>query len=221
MPTRRTYGDSCGIARALDIVGERWALLVVRELALGPKRFTDLRAGLPKAGPDMLAARLRELEAAGVVRRRTLPPPAAARVYELTAWGTELAPVLLALGRWGSRAPLPPVAPPLGVDAAILALETTFEAASGQELPGPLAIGLGDQVFTLAVDAVGGLVVTRGEPERAPARIDTDTATLAAVVWHGRPLQAAIDDGTLTLTGERAAAEAWLAAFATPVPVPI
>ena len=75
--TKRTYGDRCGVARALDVVGERWALLVVRELLLGPKRFTDLRAGLPNVGPDVLAQRLRELEAAGIVRRATLPPPAA------------------------------------------------------------------------------------------------------------------------------------------------
>src|SRR6202012_4603508 len=123
---KRTYGDSCGIARALDIVGERWALLVVRELLLGPKRFTDLRAGLPRVGPDMLAARLRELEDAGVVARGELPPPAASKIYELTEWGAELAPVLLALGRWGSRAPLGEQPPPLGVDAAVIALETTF-----------------------------------------------------------------------------------------------
>ncbi len=124
---KRTYGDSCGIARALDIVGERWALLVVRELVLGPKRFTDLRAGLPRVGPDMLAARLRELEQAGVVRRGTLPPPAASKIYELTDWGAELAPVLLALGRWGSRVPLPDPPPPLGVEAAVVALQTTFD----------------------------------------------------------------------------------------------
>src|SRR5215211_5215261 len=104
----RTYGDRCGVARALDLVGERWALLVVRELLLGPKRFTDLRGGLPNLGPDVLAQRLRELEQAGVLRRRVLPPPAASRVYELTERGRELEPVILGLGRWGSAAPFPP-----------------------------------------------------------------------------------------------------------------
>src|SRR5919205_66330 len=100
MGNRRSYGDRCGIARALDLVGERWALLVVRELLLGPKRFTDLRAGLPHVSPDVLAQRLRELEQAGVLRRGTLPPPAASRIYELTGRGRELEPVVLALGRW-------------------------------------------------------------------------------------------------------------------------
>src|SRR5207248_7286064 len=103
MATTRTYGDGCAIARALDLVGERWALLVVRELLLGPKRFTDLRSGLPNASPNVLSERLRELEEAGVLRRRKLPPPAAAWVYELTAWGRDLEPVVTALGRWGSR----------------------------------------------------------------------------------------------------------------------
>src|SRR6201989_2196893 len=103
----RTYGDRCGIARALDVVGERWARVGVRARLLAPKRFTDLRAGLPHVGPDMLAQRLRELEAAGIVRRATLPPPAASKVYELTARGAELEPVVLALGRWGSAAPVP------------------------------------------------------------------------------------------------------------------
>jgi len=217
---RRTYGDSCGIARALDVVGDRWSLLIVRELVLGPKRFTDLRAGLPRAGPDMLAARLRELEAAGVLTRRTLPPPAASRVYELTAWGAELAPVLRALGRWGSRAPLAPDALPLSVDAAIVALQTTFAPAPGVPPAEPLTVGLGDQLFTLALDGAGDLAVTRGEVPEACARIDTDTATLAAVVWHGHPLAAAGDDGTLRLTGDRDAVAAWLEAFAAPVPVP-
>src|SRR3954465_10608233 len=122
MAAKRTYGDRCGIARALDAVGERWALLVVRELLLGPKRFTDLRTGLPHVGPDVLAQRLKELEAAGIVARRTLPPPAASKVYELTPRGAELEPVVLALGRWGSVAPGPEDAA-IGVDAFVIALK--------------------------------------------------------------------------------------------------
>src|ERR1700741_2318374 len=103
MAGKRTYGDPCGIARALDVVGERWALLVVRELLLGPKRFTDLRAGLSHVGPDVLSQRLPELGEACVVPRARPPPPAGSRVYELTERGKELEPVILGLGRWGSR----------------------------------------------------------------------------------------------------------------------
>src|SRR3954451_8000819 len=105
MARSATYGDRCGIARALDVLGDRWALLVIRELLLGPKRFTDLRIGLPHVTPDVLSQRLRELEADGVVRRAKLPPPAGAQVYELTDRGRALEPVILELGRWGIVAP--------------------------------------------------------------------------------------------------------------------
>ena len=126
--TKRTYGDRCGVARALDIVGERWALLVVRELLLGPKRFTDLRAGLPHVGPDILAQRLRELEQSGIVRRGTLPPPAGSRIYELTERGRELEPIVVALGRFGSVAPFPPGEAQIGVDAVVIALKSLFDS---------------------------------------------------------------------------------------------
>jgi DNA-binding HxlR family transcriptional regulator len=217
----RTYGDSCGIARALDVVGERWALLVVRELVLGPKRFTDLRAGLPRVGPDMLAARLRELEGAGVVRRATLPPPAASKVYELTEWGAELAPVLQALGRWGSRVPLLAEPPPLGVDAAVVALQTTFDPEAAAWVDAVYLLTLGDQVFTLEV-AAGRLEVTRGRPAAGvtpAASIQTDTATLAAVVWHGHPIETAVGEGTLAVQGDPEAAADFVGLFAPPVPI--
>jgi len=107
MPAKRTYGDACGMARALDLVGERWALMVVRELLFGPKRFTDLRQGLPRLSADVLTQRLRDLEEGDVVRRRTLPPPAASQVYELTPKGEQLEPVIVALGRWVG--PTPPL----------------------------------------------------------------------------------------------------------------
>jgi DNA-binding HxlR family transcriptional regulator len=220
---KRTYGDSCGIARALDIVGERWALLIVRELIHGPKRFTDLRIGLPRVGPDMLAARLRELEEANVVRRGTLPPPAASRVYELTEWGAELAPVLVALGRWGSRSRLPDQAPPLGIDAAVMALEATFEAEAPGWMNGIYELTLSDQVFTLEV-AADRLEVTRGHAPAGvtpAASIKTDTATLAAVVWHGHPLERAIAEGALRIDGDPEAAADFMGLFAVPVPVPV
>src|ERR671930_235062 len=122
MSARRTYGDRCGIARALDLVGERWALLVVRELLLGPKRFTDLRSGLPHVSPDVLSQRLRELEESGLVRRGKLPPPAGSRIYELTERGRQLEPVILELGRFGSVAPIPSSDAKIGADALAIAV---------------------------------------------------------------------------------------------------
>src|SRR3954467_1370668 len=150
MQVKRTYGDRCGIARALDVVGDRWALLVVRELLLGPKRFTDLRAGLPNLGPDILSQRLRDLEEAGVLTRGTLPPPAASQVYGLTGRGEELESVILGLGRWGSREEFPPDSE-LGPDAAVLALKTMFNPARARDFDKSFELHFGENVYGLRV----------------------------------------------------------------------
>src|SRR3954462_3222812 len=134
MTGARSYGEGCAAAHALDLVGERWALLLVRELLLGPKRFTDLRAGIVHGSPNVLAQRLRELEQAGIVRRRTLPPPAASRVYELTDWGLELEPVIIQLGRWGARSPSKARDAELGVDSLILSFRTMFDPRAAEGL---------------------------------------------------------------------------------------
>lgn len=212
MAAMRTYGDSCGIARALDLVGERWALLVVRELVLGPKRFTDLRAGLPRLGPDVLAQRLRDLEDAGAVRRSTLPPPAASRVYELTDRGRELEPVLVALGRWGSRTPVAPGNPPLGVDATVLALRTLFDPGAAEGLSASCELRLDDQTFGVRVRD-GRLEAGRGALEAPDAVVTTDPATLTAVLWHRRDLTEAERAGALTVEGSRAAVRRLFRAF--------
>jgi DNA-binding HxlR family transcriptional regulator len=214
--TKRTYRDPCGIARALDVVGERWALLVVRELMLGPKRFTDLRAALPGLSADILTQRLRELDAAGVVGRSTLPPPAASKVYELTGRGRELEPVLLALGRWGSREPLPPAGRALTADAFALALPTLFAGAEGVDAT--IVLRLGEARFEARVHA-GRLEVTRLERTggAAPdATIEATTGALAQVMWHGRPLEDALAADTVRIGGDRGAAEAFLALFPPP-----
>ncbi len=177
----RTYGDRCGIARALDIVGERWALLVVRELLLGPKRFTDLRAGLSHIGPDVLSQRLRELEENGVIRRDKLPPPAASQVYALTERGRALEPVVLELGRWGSHAPVPAEDAPLGADAMMLALKTMFR---GQDLRATYEVRLGEDRYAVRVDG-DRLDIERGSAHGQDATIATDPGTLATVLWHG------------------------------------
>src|SRR5215470_13442749 len=128
MAGNRSYGDQCGVARSLDVIGERWALLIVRELLLGPKRFNDLLAGLPGASPNVISQRLRELAGHGVIRQRDLPPPARVRLYELTDWGRELEPVVLHLGRWGDRAPLPDGAR-AGLDSLLLAIQAAADPA--------------------------------------------------------------------------------------------
>jgi len=208
----RTYGDRCGIARALDLVGDRWALLVVRELLLGPKRFSDLRAGLPGVSPDVLSQRLRELEEAGVVRRAKLPPPAPARVYELTAPGRELEPVLLALGRWGSRAPVPEGEPDLGVDATAIALKTVFDPDAADDLAARYELRLDSQPFRIEVSD-GRLELSRGSAERPDAVIATEPATLSAVLWHGRKLTEAKAAGDLEVEGSAQAVRGFMRLF--------
>lgn len=208
----RTYGDPCGIARALDLVGERWALLVVRELLLGPKRFTDLRAGLPHVGPDMLAQRLRELKQSGVVQRAKLPPPAGARVYELTDRGRRLEPVVLALGRWGSQAPFPPERGSLGVDSMVLALKTVFDPGRAQAMRGQtFELRLGDSAFALRVDEAT-LQAARGPATDPVATIATEPGVLQDVLWHDR----AMHPGELDIDGDRRAGEQFLTLFPIP-----
>lgn len=213
MAAKRTYGDPCGIARALDVIGERWALLVVRELLLGPKRFTDLRAGMPNLSPDVLSQRLRELEQAGVVRRGSLPPPAGSRIYELTDWGREIEPMVLGLGRWASRrTPFPPGDATLGVDSLVLALKTLYDARAAGDLVGrSFELRLGDQRFEVQ-PAGDRLEVSRGAAAAPDATIATDPGTLEHILWHGDPLTT--DD--LTITGDRQAAVRFLTMFPLP-----
>jgi DNA-binding HxlR family transcriptional regulator len=217
MPAKRTYGDRCGVARALDLVGERWALLVVRELLLGPKRFTDLRAGLPHVSPDILAQRLRELEESGIVRRRTLPPPAGSRIYELTERGQELEPIVLALGRFGSVAPFPPGEAEIGVDAVVVALKSLFSASAADGLKASYELRLGDQHFSVRVGD-GRLEVARGSAAAPDAIVESGPGTLATVLWHGRKVEEARRSGDLAIEGDRQALTRFLGLFPLPEP---
>jgi DNA-binding HxlR family transcriptional regulator/putative sterol carrier protein len=217
MATRRTYGDGCAIAHALDLVGERWALLVVRELLLGPKRFTDLKKGLPNASPNVLSERLRELEHAGVVKRGKLPPPAGSRVYELTDWGRELEPMVMALGHWGARSPSLPRDAPIGADSTVLALRGRFDPDAARGLQAAYELRLGEDRFRLAVSDQQ-IEVARGSETRPDAIVDTDPSTLAAVLWNGRPLAAAQRAGELRIEGDQAAVERLVRLFPAPEP---
>jgi DNA-binding HxlR family transcriptional regulator/putative sterol carrier protein len=208
--TNRTYGDGCGVAHALDLIGERWALLIVRDLVLGPKRFTDLQAGLSGASPNVLSQRLRELETAGVVRRRTLAPPAASKIYELTDWGSELAPIVAQLGRWGSRSPVIPPNGPVGTDSLMLSIRNFFNPRGMDHWTATYEIRLGDEQFQARV-VDGRLVdVRRGQPERPDATVETDIDTLNRLLAGEESRTHATRDGRLVLTGDTAAARRFL-----------
>jgi DNA-binding HxlR family transcriptional regulator len=198
MPTSRSYCDVCPIARALDVIGERWALLVVRELLLGPQRFSDLRRALPSASSNMLTDRLRELEGHGVLRRRTLPPPAGSSVYELTERGRELEPVLDTLGMWGS-AEAPKANGSLSATSALL-----FMRASARAHANPpeqtYRVQLGDRVWTIS-SPHGRLEIQPDDPAAPDAGIQTDPATLAALLLDPDGLDAAIASGSVHAEG--------------------
>jgi DNA-binding HxlR family transcriptional regulator len=212
----RSYDDPCGIARGLDLIGERWALLVVRELLFGPKRFTDLHHGLPTASQNVLSQRLRELEDSGVVRRRRLGPPAAAWVYELTEWGRDLEPVLFHLARWGSRGPLSS-GNELSADALMFALKTSFDAEAAAGMRAAYEIRLGDDRFHARI-ADGRLELARGDADRPDAVLDTDPATLRSLVFGGEKLETARREGRVRLEGDERAAARLVTLFPRPAP---
>lgn len=205
MTGMRSYGDACGIARALDVIGERWALLIVRELVYGPKRFSDLRGGLGLS-PNVLTQRLGELEEAGVVERRK----AGGALYELTPWGRELQPLLVQLGRWGARSLHKPRGE-LNPDSLMLALEATFVPDQAAELRASYELRLGDERF--AIDVRGGtLGIVRGTAREPDAVITCDVETLRAVAFGDRKLAGA----EVEIAGDARVARAFFKLFARP-----
>lgn len=211
---RRWYDDACGTALALEFVGERWSLLVMRELMLGPRRFSDLKAGLSGISANVLTQRLAGLEHAGIVRRRKLPPPAGVQVYELTPWGYEAEPIFQAMGRWALRSPLHDPLRPLSPASAMLSLRTMLRP--GRE---PVSMTL---AFRFPGDAfVGrltpaGLEIERGETEAADVVFDTDTTTFVTLVYGKRPFGPAEAEGTLRLEGDRDLARRFVDCLALP-----
>jgi DNA-binding HxlR family transcriptional regulator len=199
----RAYGQFCGLARALEIVGERWAVLIVRDLLVGPKRFTDLHRGLPKIPTNILAARLKELEGAGVVRRRVLPRPASSVIYELTEYGAELEDVLIRLGRWGAKLlDMPRPEEIVTVDSLVMAMRSTFHPEAARGLHAGYELRVGDVVLHARVDdgklkaAAGPLQAPDLVIEAGPAIKDLMSGTIG-------PAEA-IENGSVHLTGDAA-----------------
>ncbi|MFD3583718.1 winged helix-turn-helix transcriptional regulator [Streptomyces sp. NPDC058683] len=204
MSPRRSYDQYCSAARALDVVGDRWTLLIVRELLAGPRRYTDLHADLPGVSTDVLASRLKDMERDGVTTRRRLPPPAAAYVYELTARGRELLPVLQALGRWGEPE-LGERRPTDAVRAHWFALPL-LRALDGEGL---VEVRLGEGDFHLYAGAEDGPVYGDGPAPREPdARLVLDAGTCTALARGELGLADAVRAGRVTVTGDGALAKA-------------
>jgi DNA-binding HxlR family transcriptional regulator len=216
MPTMRTYGEGCGVAHALDLVGERWALLVVRELLLGPMRFTDLRAGLPNASPNVLSQRLRELEGSGIVQRRRLAPPAGSWVYELTAWGRELEPIVRSLGAWAVRSPSLPRDAPVSAVSVAIAFGTLFDPDAAQAVSARYEVRLDGETFRIRV-ADRRIEVDRGPAEEPDATIETDTETMRALLWGDGDAAEALRAGTLRVEPDTGALTRFAGLFRDPL----
>lgn len=202
----RTYGEGCPIALSLDILGERWALLVVRELRLGARRYRDLQEALPGITPAVLSRRLRELGEAGVLRRRRLPPPASAQVYELTTWGAELEPVFQALAQWGVRSPVVPLTGEISADSTMLGLRTFFNADDRKREPwtATYEIWLDREPYRLQVESGQLVDLTRGTPRDTPADVVARTTknTWQEVLSQKRSLPEAITARLIQVTGD-------------------
>lgn len=212
----KRYDQYCPVARALDVVGERWTLLIVRDLLMGPKRYTDLRAGLPGIATDILTARLRSLEEAGLVRRRELPRPAPATVYELTEQGFGLAPAVLALGKVGlSTLGGPRRGEDVQAERIVIGLRVSFHDEEFPDLSETYELTVDGEPYT--VEVAKGSVHTRTGPAEHPAiRLRTDADTLATLLAGEVSPARVLADGRAELDGERPALARFVEAFAFP-----
>jgi DNA-binding HxlR family transcriptional regulator len=215
IPRNRWYDDACGTALALELVGERWSLLIVRELMFGGRRFGELKAALPGISANILTQRLERLEASGILARRKLPPPASVQIYELSPWGYQSETAIQELGRWAVRSHAHDATLPLSAASLMMSFRTMYASDRAGGLIGKtICFAMGADHFgaTLERDQI---TVRRGE-EAADARFDTDPMTLASVVYGGRAFADAEGGRALRISGDRALAERFPALFVLP-----
>ncbi|MBA1155354.1 winged helix-turn-helix transcriptional regulator [Microvirga mediterraneensis] len=213
--SRRHYEDACATAHALDLVGERWALLVMRELMLGPKRFSDLRESLPGISANVLTQRLEGLETAGIVVRRKLPPPAAAQVYELTEWGYESEPIFQAMGRWAARSPSHDLTLPFSTASLILSMRTMFDAKRAAGMDARIGFRIGEDTFVAHV-ADGRIEIARAPLDRTDVTLTGAPPVLAGAIYGGQSLEGLEQAGVLQVEGDRAVAHLFMGLFPLP-----
>ena len=206
---KRRYDDACGTAHALELIGDRWTLLVLRELMLGSRRFSQLRADLPGISANVLTQRLSELEERGLARRVRLPPPASVQVYEATPWGLEAEPIVQALGRWAARSPQHDPTLPISGVSILLSFRTMINAKRAKGIDARIGFRFGEDEYDARVKK-GNIRVTRGPAEGADAVITTAPALLAAVVYGGQPLQ------LIGIDGDRKLVERFMTLFVLP-----
>ena len=218
-PSRRRYEDGCGTAHALELIGERWALLVMRELMLGPKRFSDIRADLPGISANTLTQRLEGLEKAGIVVREKLPPPASGQVYGLSEWGHQLLPVMGALGRWAVRSPDHDPSQHFSAVSLLLSFMAMNQPAITAAFEARIGFRLGRENYVLTAKD-GAIRAVRGEPAGTDVTFEGTPGAVAAAVYGGVPLAELEAAGALRIDGDRSVAERFITLFPLPPKAP-
>ncbi|UYH55379.1 winged helix-turn-helix transcriptional regulator [Qipengyuania sp. SS22] len=213
------YDDACGTAFAMELVGERWSLLVIRELMLGPRRFTDLRASLPGISAKVLTERLAGLEEAGVLNRRKLPPPVSAQVYELTEWGYRAEPLVQELGRWAAMSSRHDPTLPLSPVSLMLSMRTMFDPVRAAGLQATIGFDIAGETFVARM-ANGALPIKRADPGIAEAVFRAPGApVLAGLLYGGVGADELERDAGLVIEGDRDLALAYADIFELPAPI--
>jgi DNA-binding HxlR family transcriptional regulator len=213
---KRWYDDACGMAFALELIGERWAPLILRELMYGPRRFSEIKRGVPGISANVLTQRLEGLEAAGVLMRRRLSPPASVQVYELTAWGKESETAMSALGRWAVRSPLHDPRLPLSGASLMMSFRTMLVPALAEGIDARIGFRIGEDMFDTRLHA-GTFDVARAEPGQVDLLFAADEArNIAAAVYARQPLAGLVEAGLVGIEGDRALAERFVTLFPLP-----
>jgi DNA-binding HxlR family transcriptional regulator len=203
----------------MDLIGERWAMPVIRELLMGPRRFSDLKTSLNGISAKVLTERLEGLESAGILGRRRLAPPANVQVYELTPWGYEAAPIFQAMGRWAVRSPRHDPTRPFSPVSLMLSLRTMFSPAAAADAAGRLQLRLnGENFFWTLAD--GRVDIGRGEIAQPDAVLAGSPTAVAGIVYGGRPLEDALAAGELEVEGDRDLIRRLPGFFPLPEPAP-
>lgn len=199
---KRRYDDACAAAHGMDLIGERWSMPLIRELLLGPRRFSDLKTSLNGISANVLTQRLEGLEGAGVLIRRKLPPPASVQVYELTPWGYEAAPIFQALGRWAVRSPHHDPTRPFSPVSLMLSLRTMISQEAAGDLKARIQLHMNGEPFFWARNKKGEIRIGRGEIEEPDLIVTGTPSEIAGYVYAGTPLSSLDVQGDLKLAAK-------------------
>jgi len=195
---KRRYDDACGLAHALELIGERWAILVMRELMFGPRRFSELKADLPGISANVLTQRLTELEDRGLVRKTRLPPPASVQVYEATDWGMEAAPMMRALGKWAVRSQCHDASRPVSHVSIMMSIQTMFDSPAAGDFRARAGFRFGDTEYVASIEK-GEIDVRRAVAEECDFIVTAEPVEVAAVLYGGVPIDAIKVEGDLAV----------------------